>query len=159
MKWAKERDLLIAQTMTFVQSITGKKPDLEARTPEARPAEARAVEGSLPEHWSAENLPPASRIETRIAFARIEGIDRVDLPVEIVNEIVAAPPEPLPPQPMPPLRLPMPPRSGLREEIQGRVAAFRAHQQLFNREREEYFKSVLTKARASIESQPRTPRR
>ena len=30
MSWTKERDLLIAQTMTFVQSITGKKP--EART-------------------------------------------------------------------------------------------------------------------------------
>src|ERR1700732_2726029 len=30
MSWTRERDLLIAQTMTFVQSITGKKP--EART-------------------------------------------------------------------------------------------------------------------------------
>jgi hypothetical protein len=30
MSWIRERDLLIAQTMTFVQSITGKKP--EART-------------------------------------------------------------------------------------------------------------------------------
>jgi hypothetical protein len=25
----KERDLLVAQTMTFVQSVTGKKPDAE----------------------------------------------------------------------------------------------------------------------------------
>jgi hypothetical protein len=29
MKWMKERDLLIAQTMAFVQSVTGKKPDAE----------------------------------------------------------------------------------------------------------------------------------
>src|SRR6476619_1161111 len=27
MKWMRERDLLIAQTMAFVQSVTGKKPD------------------------------------------------------------------------------------------------------------------------------------
>jgi len=159
MKWAKERDLLIAQTMTFVQSITGKKPDLETRAPETRPAEATAPEASVPGHWPAEGLPPDSRIETHIAFSRVEEIDRVDLPVEILNEIVAAPPEPLPPHPLAPQRLPVPPRSGLREEIQGRVAAFRAHQQQFDREREEYFKSVLTKARASIESQPKKPRR
>ena len=29
MKWMRERDLLIAQTMAFVQSVTGKKPDAE----------------------------------------------------------------------------------------------------------------------------------
>lgn len=34
MKWMRERDLLIAQTMAFVQSVTGRKPDAEvfART-------------------------------------------------------------------------------------------------------------------------------
>ena len=31
MKWMRERDLLIAQTMAFVQSVTGKKPDAEPR--------------------------------------------------------------------------------------------------------------------------------
>ena len=29
MKWMRERDHLIAQTMAFVQSVTGKKPDAE----------------------------------------------------------------------------------------------------------------------------------
>src|SRR2546430_10661072 len=29
MKWMKERDLLIAQTMAFVQSVTGKMPEAE----------------------------------------------------------------------------------------------------------------------------------
>src|SRR6476659_8794107 len=29
MKWMRKRDLLIAQTMVFVQSVTGKKPDSE----------------------------------------------------------------------------------------------------------------------------------
>ncbi len=29
MKWMRERDLLIAQTMAFVQSVTGNKPGTE----------------------------------------------------------------------------------------------------------------------------------
>ena len=29
MKWMRERDLLIAQTMAFVQSVTGKTPETE----------------------------------------------------------------------------------------------------------------------------------
>src|ERR1019366_6118867 len=117
MSWARERDLLIAQTMTFVQSITGKKPE----------AEARAAE---------------TRIETRIVVAPLDEIERADRPVEIVDEVVA------------PRRASPIPRSGLREEIQGRVAAFRAHQQLFHRDRDEYCRSVLTKLRASAGSQP-----
>ena len=117
MKWPRERDLLIAQTMTFVQSITGKKPEDEARA------------------------------ETRIEFVPIDQIETAERPIEIVHQ--AAPPSS--PSPVP--------RSGLREEIQGRVAAFRAHQQLFDRERDAYFKSVLTKVRASIASRPEAPRR
>jgi len=117
MKWAKERDLLVAQTMTFVQSITGKKPEAETRA------------------------------ETRIELAPVDEIEKVDRPVEIVQQIVQENVQA--PRPLPVLR------SGLREEIQGRVAAFRAHQQLFDRERDEYFRSVLTKVRASTGSQPK----
>jgi hypothetical protein len=104
MKWVEERDLLIAQTMTFVQSVTGKNPDGEAR----------------------------------IEFAPLDQIAKVARPVEIIQAR---------PMPMP--------RSGFREEIEGRVAAFRAHQQLFIRERDAYCKAVLTKVRASIPSQPK----
>jgi hypothetical protein len=111
MKWIEERDLLIAQTMTFVQSITSKKPDGEGRA------------------------------ETRIEIAPVDQIGRVARPIEIVQ---AARPMPMP-------------RGGFREEIEGRVAAFRAHQQLFLREREAYCKAVLTKVRASIPSQPKPP--
>ena|ERR1017187_4154413 len=107
MKWTRERDLLIAQTMAFVQSVTGRKPEPEAR----------------------------------IEFASVDEIEKVERPVEIV-----------------PVTRPSPvPRSELREEIQGRVAAFRAHQQLFHRDRDEYCRSVLTKLRASAGSQPKTP--
>jgi hypothetical protein len=112
MKWAKERDLLIAQTMTFVQSITGKTPEAEARP------------------------------EARIEFAAVDDIERVERPVEIVQ--INRPSSAL--------------RNELREEIQGRVAAFRAHQQLFDREREAYCKSVLTRVRDSLGSRPEAPR-
>ena len=114
MNWTRERDLLIAQTMTFVQSITGKKPEAETRA------------------------------EVRIEFVPIEEIERAERPVEIVQVVAAARPSPAS-------------RSGLREEIQGRVAAFRAHQQLFDRERDAYFNAVLTRVRASIESRPKVP--
>jgi hypothetical protein len=111
MKWAKERDLLIAQTMTFVKSITGKTPEADTRP------------------------------ETRIEFAEVDDIERVERPVEIVQ--MRSPSSAL--------------RSELRDEIQGRVAAFRAHQQLFDREREAYCKSVLTKVLASLGSRPDAP--
>jgi hypothetical protein len=109
MKWVEERDLLIAQTMTFVQSITGKQPD--------------------------------ARAESRIEFAPVDRIERVERPIDIIHGARSLPV----------------PRSGLREEIQGRVAAFRAHQQLFDRERDAYCKAVLTKVRASIPSHPKPP--
>lgn len=105
MGWQKDRDLLIAQTMTFVQSITGKKPEDEARP------------------------------ETRIEFTPLDRIESAERPIEIV-------PMPRPSQDL---------RREIREEIQGRVAAFRAHQQLFHRERDAYFNSVLTRVRASTE--------
>ena len=57
MKWMRERDLLIAQTMAFVQSVTGQKPeadvfaraDLPAVTPTRLPdVEAMLAEAILP---------------------------------------------------------------------------------------------------------------
>lgn len=47
MKWKRDRDLLIAQTMAFVQSVTGKPMDaeglLEARPPLTSPEQLSAV--------------------------------------------------------------------------------------------------------------------
>jgi hypothetical protein len=118
MKWVKERDLLIAETMAFVQSLGGKKPELEA------PAEARPALTPV-------GLTPANQVK------------EVESPFEIV-----------------PTTRPRPiPRSGDREEIRGRVAAFRAHQQLFHRERDAYFNSELARLRKSEPSLPKTPGR
>jgi hypothetical protein len=114
MKWAKERDLLIAQTMAFVQSIGGKRPEPEA---------------------------PAARPEI--------------MPVELTPAVEASKVQP--PVGMAPLGAPRPIlRSDVREEIEGRVAAFRAHQQLFDRERDAYFNSVFARVRKPGDQPPNT---
>jgi len=99
MKWQQERDLLIAQTMAFVQSVAGNPV-----YPDIPPAPAK---------------PPTSAVSPR--------------------EVLAAP------------RLSVPKHSEMREEIQRRVAAFRARQQLFARDRDEYCNATLARARASTE--------
>lgn len=52
MKWMRERDLLIAQTMAFVQSVTGKRPDADKL---AAPSIAAVV------HASPETSQPFTR--------------------------------------------------------------------------------------------------
>jgi hypothetical protein len=107
MKWKKERDLLIAQTMAFVQSVAGKTTEAEGRV---------------------EPIP-------------LDEPDKVERPVETAA-----------------IMRPSPVRhSELREEIRGRVAAFRAHQALFNRNRDEYCDSVPAKVRASTEHPSTAP--
>ena len=81
-----------------------------------------------------------ARAETRIEFAPVDQVESAERPIEIAHEVVPAPR----PQPTP-------------KEIQGRVAAFRAHQQLFDRERDAYFNTVLTKVHASIGSRTKAP--
>src|SRR3954471_8823675 len=100
MKWVRERDRLIAQTMAFVQSVTGKEPEGEAEF------DSTAVDKfKRPE-------PSAGDAER--------------------------------------LRMPSVVRSAIREEIEGRVVAFRAHQQRFDRERDKHFNAVLTGIRTAI---------
>ena len=130
MSWKKERDLLIAQTMAFVQSVAGKKPDagvpegktgIEA-TREARPAPISAVE-----MLAAEIIAPPQ------AGSQASSPANIRMPRAAVS-------------------------SDIRSEMQARVANFRAHQQRFNREREEYCSATLTKLRAAIDNAP-TPGR
>jgi hypothetical protein len=119
MKWMKERDLLIAQTKAFVQTVTGKIAAADARD------QLRQV---LVEPTATDEIAEIKRpVESK--------------PIETVQ-----------------ITRPSPVRLGeFREEIRGRVAAFRAHQELFNRERNEYFNSVLTRLRASTAQAPKAP--
>jgi hypothetical protein len=103
--WQRERDLLIAQTMAFVQSVTGK-PMVAVGRPEARPLSVLPSQPVAVEH-PANVLPPA-----RLSSAG---------------------------------------HSDMRDEIHSRVAAFRARQQAFDRDRNEYCNAMMAKARASTE--------
>jgi hypothetical protein len=125
MSWKKERDLLIAQTMAFVQSVTGKQPDAELDV------DARPILETAP---AAEAAP--------VEAAKMHA-------AEIVTSSPAAPPKDVQVSIQIPRTVVL---SDVRTEIQARVANFRAHQQRFNREREEYFKTTLTKLRATIEN-------
>jgi hypothetical protein len=128
MKWAKERDVLIAQTKAFVQSVTGRRPD---NTVESTSVEMNRTE---PVRTDYSGFTPRS-----VPAESIEKLEQTAIPV------VEAPP------------VRVLPHSEVRREIQNRVAAFQAHQHRFHREREAYFKSVLIKVRSAIENGPDAP--
>jgi hypothetical protein len=123
MNWTKERDALIAETTAFVQSVTGRRPQIAA---EPLPVEPVRTENPV---FTSHSAP--------VWFEPIEKVERTNVPA------------------VPPARII--PQSDVRKEIQNRVAAFQAHQHRFHREREAYFKSVLTKVRAAIENGPDAP--
>jgi hypothetical protein len=129
MKWIKERDLLIAQTKAFVQSVTGRRPEIAAQPISVEPARA-------------ENPAIAANPAIAVRPASDEPIERA--------EWASLPPPEIP-------AVLVLPQSDVRQEIQSRVAAFQAHQHRFHREREAYFRSVLTKARSEIENGPGAP--
>ena len=122
MKWIKERDLLIAQTLAFVQSVTGKKAD--AGTPLVQAGfEAAPIDVA------------------KLAF-EIIAPTRVTQPTETdAASLIEAAPAPVSRAAG---------TGEFRAEIQNRVANFRAHQQRVSREREEYCSATLAKIQAAI---------
>ena len=77
----------------------------------------------------------------------------VDVRAELATalEIVdAAEPPPLPVQPAP-RQVAL---TDIQKEIRDRVASFRAHQQRFNKEREEYFSATIARLKASMKDLP-----
>ena len=131
MSWKRDRDSLIAQTMAFVQSVTGRKDD--SGRIGAEPTSA-PVDLAVMEALKEEPVPKA----TRPALEPVR---------------VAAPPPPLPPVPAASIT-----RSDVQgemaNEIRARIASFRAHQERFNREREEYFSQTLARLRDSLKDAP-----
>jgi len=118
MSWKKDRDSLIAQTMAFVQSVTGRREELR---PELK------------------QVLPAVEIDVRAELATA---------LEIVD---AAEP---PPMTVPTSRPRQVVLTDIQKEIRDRVASFRAHQQRFNKEREEYFSATIAKLKASMKDLP-----
>jgi hypothetical protein len=125
MKWMRERDLLIAQTLAFVQSVTGKAPA----------AEKTAV---VPGGFEPVVAPSLADVSKPIVVAA---------PMPDVAAVLAVPAEPPKPTRMVALDL----QQDFQSEIRSRVANFRAHQERFNREREAYCTATLAKVRASLD--------
>ena len=145
MKWMRERDLLIAQTMAFVQSVTGKTPEAEKTTTASvallsvETSEAIRAAASLPDiELVLAEMPPAAQAPKDVP----RDVSREEMPREISR---------LAPLARPDLR------EDFQSEIRARVANFRAHQERFNREREAYCSATMAKVHASLkEGEPPT---
>ena len=143
MKWMKERDLLIAQTLAFVQSVTGKTPEAEKTVTTSvallsvETSETIRAAAALPdiEALLAET-PPAAQAPREVS--------REEMPREVSR-------------PAPVARLDL--REDFQSEIRARVASFRAHQERFNREREAYCSATMAKVHAALREteQPTRP--
>lgn len=140
MKWMRERDLLIAQTMAFVQSVTGKPP--EALKTVTAPAAVLTIETS---ESTAEPAP----------LADIAALLAPKMPTSPSAPAPTEPPlEPSRPAALPRLDL----RDDFQSEIKARVANFRAHQERFNREREAYCSATMAKVHEALRESHLPPR-
>ncbi|MFB9265596.1 hypothetical protein ACFFWD_20990 [Bradyrhizobium erythrophlei] len=137
MKWMKERDLLIAQTMDFVQSVTGKRPDVESLKAPAPVTAAPKAELPVPPP-----LPVATVVEAPPAVAPAPAVA-----APVVEPAAAA---------TQPAFAKLDIRGDFQSEVRARVASFRAHQERFLREREEYCSATMDKVRAALSELPRS---
>jgi len=145
MKWMRERDLLIAQTMAFVQSVTGKTPEAEKTV--TAPVALLSVE--TPKTIRTAAVLPDILPDIKALLALTQPVAQA--PAEISREEI---PREIP-RPAPLARLDL--REDFQSEIRARVANFRAHQERFNREREAYCSATMAKVHASLrEGEPPT---
>ena len=131
MKWMRERDALLAQTLAFVQSVAGRKDD------------AGMVGFATAE--PAKTTEPAGPAKPGIEAAMVQAA-RVEPAKIAAPQPSAASPRPI-----------VPSASEMQNEIRARVASFRAHQARFTREREQYFSATLARLRAAINELPPQP--
>lgn len=82
MKWVRERDLLIAQTMAFVQSVSGKKPAAKVQ-PEANTRIDRQLDASVEKAIAAEPLPDERILE----LSRMSALPPSHTRLEIQNRV------------------------------------------------------------------------
>jgi len=145
MKWMRERDLLIAQTMAFVQSVTGKTPEAE-----------KTITASV----ALLSVETSETIRAAVALPNIESLlaetppvaqAPKDVPRDVSREEMPREISRLAPLARPDLR------EDFQSEIRARVANFRAHQERFNREREAYCSATMAKVHAALkEGEPPT---
>ncbi|UPJ52398.1 hypothetical protein IVB30_14195 [Bradyrhizobium sp. 200] len=154
MKWMRERDLLIAQTMAFVQSVTGKPPEAEKTVVpsvalfSAEASETTRAAATLPDIAT---LPVIASVLAETPSAAPRDVSRDvsrEASREMPREISRAAPLTRPDL-----------REDFQSEIRARVAKFRAHQERFNREREAYCSATMAKVHAALREseQPTRP--
>jgi len=151
MKWMKERDLLIAQTMAFVQSVTGKKPD--ALMFAGAPTKATTTTTAVVDIATMVNETTVISEPARSEPSKAEPSGFEPNRFEPVK---AAPPNSAPSGPIQVLRAEPP--VDVQSEIKARIANFRAHQERFLRERDEYCSATMTKVRAALRENIEPPR-
>ena len=153
MDWKKERDLLIAQTLAFVQSVTGKTPDLALTSLEPKVSlEQKALEPPALGQRSLGQTSPAQASDAEGPLSPVAKAVRL-APIEAIKlDEKAAPPPKDAPKAIKDIKLSIhAPRSivssDVRTEMQSRLANFRAHQERFHRERDEYYSATLRDVR------------
>ena len=155
MKWMRERDALIAQTLAFVQSVTGRRDagePLPPVVPEPAPTTSPPAEVASP----VASAPPGPPRALDVKILETKSLDTRSLETKSLEakSLEAKSPEtsagPVAPSPSP---RPLAP-SDFQRELKVRIASFRAHQERFNREREAYFSATLARLRAAIEDGP-----
>jgi hypothetical protein len=140
MKWIEERDALIAQTKAFVEQVTRRSADIGRTSVRPVPRDA-VVAKSAPPLASA----PPPKVNDRI---NDKPSDKVYITTrrEALSEPAATQASALLAQKFD--------QVSMSSEIRTRIAAFRAHQERFNRERHEYFNATLARLRAEIDELP-----
>lgn len=174
MTWKEERDALIAQTMAFVQSVTGKPADF-AQFDAAAPATAPIVSQPLAS-------PPlvSPPLESQPLASHTTGLPLVSQPVisnpeNAASMTMRSAPSPLQagrpreaaaqdaaatrqatvaPERFTSIASQLQLQRDMQTEIRARVARFRAHQERFNRERQAYFSETIARLKASADGTP-----
>jgi hypothetical protein len=145
--WIKQRDELLAQTLAFVRQVEAEAPAKTARSATGLPATPQ------PPRLPATAKPPATTAASVTAVAPVTS-PAVAKPVDAPRPR-AAPADPAPPDAAVqtvvadhPAKARIAPHVlSERDDIQRRVAAFRARQQEMTQEREDYYESVQAKIR------------
>ena len=154
MKWMKERDLLIAQTMAFVQSVTGKTPETEKTvSAPVSPLSVEAYESTRP----ATALSDAALSDIASLLAKTPPAAQAPAAAQAPTlEVFVETPRAIP-SPVPVARPDL--REDFQSEIKARIASFRAHQERFNREREAYCTATMAKVHAVLKQGELSPPR
>ena len=155
MKWMRERDLLIAQTMAFVQSVTGKKPDagMFAGAPEA--AKATTLTTTVVDIAAMVTETTVISEPAKSEPAKSEPAESSTSELSNSEPVKPALPKSAPPRP---IQISRTEPLDVRSEIKARIANFRAHQERFLRERDEYCSATMAKVRAALGENAEPPR-